>query len=145
MTGCSWGIWKKPLTGAKDPFLWAWFEIFFTTKSYSELFALTEAYGLGCSFPLETVLYSPFHLIPCRSQVLMLLQYSLPPLLLRYVVSSGSRRVPLKGHAGDASGRVPQRVVNLSLFPSSDRNSSSLLRGPLSHLLIGDVLRPPHP
>ena len=135
MTGCSWEIWKKPLTGAKDPFLWAWLEIFFTTKSYSELFAVTEAYGLGCSFPL----------IPCRSQVLMLLQYSLPPLLLRYVVSSGSRRVPLKGHAGDASGRVPQRVANLSLFPSSDRNSNSLRPGPLPHLLIGDVLRPPHP
>ena len=53
-------------------------------------------------------------------------------------------RVPLKGQAGDVSGRLPQSVADPSPFSSPDGDFNPLLLCTLPQLLIQDLSGPPH-
>ena len=53
-------------------------------------------------------------------------------------------RVPLKGQAGDVSGRLSQSVVDPSPFSSPYGDFNSLLLCTLLQLLIRDHFSPPH-
>ena len=66
------------------------------------------------------------------------------PRFLRSTPPPDPLRVPLKGQAGDVSGRLPQSLADPSPFSSPDDDFSPLLPCTLPQLLIRDLTGPPH-